>query len=169
MRDFDYSGLASRTWDNEILSYIVKNHVRKKQDAFLTECPRLGSSSVEAALKRLVEEGLIQRIGAGRKTVYVRKEDSQYKTDRNKINFPERFRFDIEGMLRYNNRIKKWYIRVVQSWNRICANLLKNNDLVELPLSSTIICFEKATDSVVFLYSERPFSACFVPVSTFFE
>lgn len=80
MRSFDYSELASWTWDNEILSYIVKNHVREKIGRFskrdvLTECPRLGSSSVEAALKRLVEEGLIQRIGTGRKTVYVRKED----------------------------------------------------------------------------------------------
>ena len=40
-----------------------------KQDA-LTGCPSLGSSSVESALKKLVEEGVLIRIGAGRKTLY---------------------------------------------------------------------------------------------------
>lgn len=44
-----------------------------KQDV-LALCPQLGSSSVEAALKRLVEEGMLARIGAGRKTLYVRAE-----------------------------------------------------------------------------------------------
>ena len=42
-----------------------------KQDA-LIGCPSLGSSSVESALKRLVEEGTLSRIGSGRKTLYVR-------------------------------------------------------------------------------------------------
>ena len=60
---------------------IVKNYVQGKIGRFskqevLTECPRLGSSSVEAALKRLVEERIIQRIGSGRKTLYVRKDAS---------------------------------------------------------------------------------------------
>ena len=41
-----------------------------KQDA-LVHCPSLGSSSVEAALKKLVEDGTLKRIGAGRKTHYV--------------------------------------------------------------------------------------------------
>ena len=35
-------------------------------------CPSLGSSSVEAALKKLVEDGTLRRLGAGRKTLYVR-------------------------------------------------------------------------------------------------
>lgn len=35
-------------------------------------CPVLGSSSVESALKRLVDEGVLVRLGAGRKTRYVR-------------------------------------------------------------------------------------------------
>lgn len=37
----------------------------------LERCPTVGSSSVEAALKRLLEEGYIQRIGGGRSTAYI--------------------------------------------------------------------------------------------------
>jgi hypothetical protein len=43
-----------------------------KQEA-LEACPSLGSSSVEAALKKLCEDGTIERIGAGRNTKYVRR------------------------------------------------------------------------------------------------
>ena len=42
-----------------------------KRDA-LEACPLLGSSSVESALKRLVDDGVLERIGSGRKTQYVR-------------------------------------------------------------------------------------------------
>jgi len=35
-------------------------------------CPSLGSSSVESALKKLVEDGTLTRLGAGRNTHYVR-------------------------------------------------------------------------------------------------
>jgi Fic family protein len=45
-----------------------------KQDA-LAGCPTLGSSSVEAALKKLVNEGVVERLGSGRKTHYVRKNE----------------------------------------------------------------------------------------------
>ena len=45
-----------------------------KKDA-LVSCPSLGSSSIEAALKKLVEEGAIIRTGAGRKTMYMKKTD----------------------------------------------------------------------------------------------
>ncbi|WP_320120844.1 Fic family protein [uncultured Sphaerochaeta sp.] len=38
-------------------------------------CPSIGSSSVEAALKRLKEEGYILRQGSGRNTAYVRNTD----------------------------------------------------------------------------------------------
>jgi Fic family protein len=38
-------------------------------------CPSIGSSSVEAALKRLKEEGYILRQGSGRNTAYVRNPD----------------------------------------------------------------------------------------------
>lgn len=44
-----------------------------KQDALIA-CPQIGSSSAEAALKKLVEEKHIIRIGSGRKTRYVRGE-----------------------------------------------------------------------------------------------
>ena len=36
----------------------------------LVGCPSLGSSSVESALKKLVDDGILIRIGAGRKTLY---------------------------------------------------------------------------------------------------
>ena len=42
-----------------------------KRDA-MEACPFLGSSSVESALKRLVDDGVLERIGSGRKTQYVR-------------------------------------------------------------------------------------------------
>lgn len=56
---------------------IVREYVRRKTGTFtkaeaLAACPSLGSSSVEAALKKLVEDGTLKRIGAGRKTHYVR-------------------------------------------------------------------------------------------------
>ncbi len=44
-----------------------------KQDALIA-CPQIGSSSAEAALKKLVEEEHIIRIGSGRKTRYARRE-----------------------------------------------------------------------------------------------
>ena len=40
-----------------------------KQDV-LVHCPILGSSSVESALKKLVEDGTLKKLGAGRKTHY---------------------------------------------------------------------------------------------------
>lgn len=42
-----------------------------KQDA-LENCPSLGSSSIESALKKLVEDGTLKRLGSGKKTQYVR-------------------------------------------------------------------------------------------------
>lgn len=68
------SGAKSTSYD------IVKQYTNSKigtftkQDA-LAGCPTLGSSSVEAALKRLVSEGAIKRLGSGRKAHYVRKEE----------------------------------------------------------------------------------------------
>lgn len=44
----------------------------------LEHCPSLGSSSVEAALKKLVEDGTLKRLGSGRKTHYVRAERELY-------------------------------------------------------------------------------------------
>ncbi len=68
------SGAKSTSYD------IVKQYAHStigtftKQDA-LAGCPTLGSSSVESALKKLVSEGAIERLGSGRKTHYVRKEE----------------------------------------------------------------------------------------------
>ena len=53
MRRFDYSCLAERTWDTEILSYISKIHEYKgKQELFLRQKP--------AELERLIEIAKVQ-------------------------------------------------------------------------------------------------------------
>ena len=53
MRKFDYSYLADRTWDNEIMSYISKIHEYKgKQELFLRQKP--------VELNRLIEIAIIQ-------------------------------------------------------------------------------------------------------------
>ena len=76
----DFESRIRIAWDNGVKSTsydIVKQYAISqigtftKQDA-LSGCPSLGSSSVEAALKKLVDEGVIKRIGVGRKTHYAR-------------------------------------------------------------------------------------------------
>ena len=68
------TGAKSTSYD------IVKHYAQTKigtftkQDALIA-CPSLGSSSVEAALKKLVSDGTIERLGSGRKTHYVRTDD----------------------------------------------------------------------------------------------
>ena len=67
------SGAKSTSYD------IVKQFVSTKIGTFtkqevLIACPSLGSSSVEAALKKLVDNGSIKRLGSGRKTHYVRRD-----------------------------------------------------------------------------------------------
>ena len=53
MRQFDYSELADRTWDNEIISYISKIHEYKgKQELFLRQKP--------VELDRLIELAKVQ-------------------------------------------------------------------------------------------------------------
>ena len=77
-RDFETRiSLASKTGARSAAYDIVKAHVAERLGKFskqdvLMSCPSLGSSSVEAALKKLVEDGTLLRLGAGRKTVYVR-------------------------------------------------------------------------------------------------
>lgn len=68
------TGKRSNAYD--IVKAYTKSTIGKfsKQDA-LASCPSLGSSSVESALKRLVEEGTIIRTGAGRKTMYIKNAD----------------------------------------------------------------------------------------------
>lgn len=71
-------GFAWQTGAKSTSYDIVKQYVHSKigtftkQDALIA-CPSFGSSSVEAALKKLVSDGTIERLGAGRKTHYVRK------------------------------------------------------------------------------------------------
>ncbi len=126
MRNFEYENLGTRTWDNEIISYVadqnwhdekndpkpfikymlgvilscyrefeeritmankagvkstaydvVKEYATGKIGTFtkqeaLIACPSFGSSSVESALKKLVADGTLAKMGAGRKTHYVR-------------------------------------------------------------------------------------------------
>ncbi len=64
-------GIKSNSYD--IVKTCVLDRIGKfsKQDILIL-CPSLGSSSVEAALKKLVQEGIIVRIGVGRSTKYVR-------------------------------------------------------------------------------------------------
>ena len=69
--------IASKAGKKSTAYDIVKAYTEKtigkfsKQDA-LESCPSLGSSSVESALKKLVEEGTIIRTGSGRKTMYLK-------------------------------------------------------------------------------------------------
>lgn len=78
-KDFESRILLVNETGAKSTSYdIVKTYTSNKLGQFskkevLIACPKLGSSSVESALKKLVEEGIIQRIGQGRSTVYIRK------------------------------------------------------------------------------------------------
>ncbi|WP_294154648.1 Fic family protein [uncultured Selenomonas sp.] len=78
-KEFEYrlhiaeqSGTRSTSYD------IVKTCIAQKIGTFskqeiLAECPSIGRSSVEAALRKLVAEGELDKIGAGRKTRYARR------------------------------------------------------------------------------------------------
>ena len=63
-------GIRSNSYD--IVKACVTERIGKftKQEVLML-CPSLGSSSVESALKKLVDEGYLVRIGSGRKTQYV--------------------------------------------------------------------------------------------------
>lgn len=65
------SGPKSTAYD--VVREYAMSHIGTftKQNA-LEGCPSLGSSSVEAALKKLVQDGTLSRLGSGRKTHYVR-------------------------------------------------------------------------------------------------
>ena len=69
----DKAGTRSTAYD------IVKHYATHKIGTFtkqeaLIACPSLGSSSVESALKKLVDEGILVRLGSGRKTHYAMKD-----------------------------------------------------------------------------------------------
>ena len=71
------AGTKSTSYDIVKTSALDKIGKFSKQD-ILISCPSLGSSSVESALKKLVDEGILVRIGAGRKTLYARSDSLVY-------------------------------------------------------------------------------------------
>ena len=77
-REFeDRITVAERVGTKSTSYDIVKAYVSERVGKFskrevLVSCPSLGSSSVESALKKLVDDGTLIRIGAGRKTLYAR-------------------------------------------------------------------------------------------------
>ena len=84
-KEFESRVTVASSGGNKSTSYdVVKAYVYKslgkfsKQDA-LVSCPALGSSSVESALKKLVEEGAIIRTGAGRTTMYAKNADFDWE------------------------------------------------------------------------------------------
>ena len=79
-REFEKRLIISEKSGKKSSSYdIVKTYVNgtigtfTKRDA-MENCPSLGSSSVESALKKLVEDGTIIRKGLGRASHYIRKD-----------------------------------------------------------------------------------------------
>jgi Fic family protein len=67
------SGAKSTSYD-VVKAYVSERIGKFSKQEVLVGCPSLGSSSVESALKKLVEDGTLVRIGAGRKTLYARAE-----------------------------------------------------------------------------------------------
>ena len=82
-RDFEKRVMIVHNAGTKSTSYdIVKVYIQERIGRFskqevLAGCPSLGSSSVESALKKLVEGGTLVRIGAGRKTLYTRADSMQ--------------------------------------------------------------------------------------------
>ena len=67
------SGVKSTSYD-VVKSYINQSIGKFSKQQVLLSCPSLGSSSVEFALKKLVNEGVLIRIGSGKKTQYIKKD-----------------------------------------------------------------------------------------------
>ncbi len=65
------SGVKSTAYDIVKAFALDRVGTFTKQDALMS-CPSLGSSSVEASLKKLVADGTLTKLGAGRNTRYVR-------------------------------------------------------------------------------------------------
>ena len=81
-RDFENRITIAESAGSKSTAYdIVKVYVQQKLGKFTKQdvvknCPSIGKASIEAALKRLTEEQFIARLGAGRSTSYVRKQDA---------------------------------------------------------------------------------------------
>ena len=70
------AGSKSTSYDI-VKAYAVKRIGKFSKQEVLSGCPSLGSSSVESALKKLVDEGTLIRLGSGRKTMYVRADSAE--------------------------------------------------------------------------------------------
>lgn len=71
------SGVRSTSYD-VVKTYAISTiGTFTKRDA-MENCPSLGSSSVEAALKKLVEDGIILRKGKGRNSHYIRSDSKKF-------------------------------------------------------------------------------------------
>lgn len=86
--NFDFLTLHERYHEKELKDALIVYKYRKSNSRYKKEyyrylaqadhnwhtgeCPTLGSLSVESALKKLVHDGFLTRLGAGRKTHYVR-------------------------------------------------------------------------------------------------
>ena len=71
----DNAGTKSTSYD-VVKAYSLERIGKFSKQEVLMGCPSLGSSSVESALKKLVDDGTLIRIGAGRKTMYARKDSA---------------------------------------------------------------------------------------------
>ena len=70
-------GMMSGAGNHSKAYDIVRKYTEEKIGKFtgadvVAHCPSIGRSSVLAALKKLVEEGVIKKEGSGRNTFYVR-------------------------------------------------------------------------------------------------
>ena len=65
------AGAKSTSYDI-VKAYVSERIGKFSKQEVLISCPSLGSSSVESALKKLVDDGTLVRLGAGRKTLYAR-------------------------------------------------------------------------------------------------
>lgn len=77
-RDFeDRVNIVSKKMSaKEMVVHAINQKLGKFTKSDIMElCPEIKSSSVEASLKELCEEGLIERCGGGRSTYYLRKEN----------------------------------------------------------------------------------------------
>ena len=73
----DRVGLMEKAGASSTAYDVVKKYVEDKVGKFtsadvVTNCPSIRRSSALAALKKLTDEGVVQRHGAGRSTFYVR-------------------------------------------------------------------------------------------------
>gem|GEM_PF-3622222 len=73
----DRVGLMEKAGASGTAYDVVKKYVEEKVGKFtgaevVANCPRIGRSSALAALKKLTDEGVILRQGAGRGTYYIR-------------------------------------------------------------------------------------------------